>query len=191
MTLPWLPRRLYVSAASPLEVQQNLPPSHRQVPKSIDLLPPEEGTSLTTFKARKTLPTQSWVRIKKSALYKGDVGYVETSDGDNAVVAVAPRQRPYDIPEQLGEKIEFDIELARLAGLPLEPILSPTGIAIGYTYNGQQFVGGLLRLSLLVSALELVELPHPDDIKYHATANRTLVEETVHLFSAQFWREKD
>ena len=76
MTLPWLPRRLYVSASSPLEVRQNLPPSHRQGPKAITLLPPEEGTSLTTFKARKALPTQSWIRIKKSALYKGDLGYM-------------------------------------------------------------------------------------------------------------------
>ena len=191
MALLWLPRRLYVSASSPLEVRQNLPPSHRQVPKSIILLPPEEGTSLTTFKARKALPTRSWVRIKKSALYKGDLGYVETSDGDNAVVVVAPRQRPYDIPEQSGEKMEFDVELARLADLPLEPILSPAGTEIGYTCSGQQFVCGLLRLSLPVHTLELVELPHPDDIKYHAMANCALVEETVHLFSAQFWREKD
>ena len=39
--------------------------------------------------------------------------------------------------------------------------------------------------------LEVVKLPHPDNIKYLATANHTFVEETVHLFSAQFWREKD
>ena len=55
----------------------------------------------------------------------------------------------------------------------------------------QQFVCGLLRLSLPVHTLELVELLHPDDIKYHAMANRALVKETVHLFLAQFWREKD
>ena len=191
MNLPWLPCRLYVSATDPLEVRQNLPPSHCQVPKSIVLLPLEEGTSLATFKARKALPTRSWVRIKKSALYKGDVGYVETSDRDNAVIVVAPRQRPYDIPEQSGEKMEFDLELARLANLPVEPILSSIGTEIGHTCNRQQFVSGLLRLSLPVHALEVVDLPHPDDIKYLAAANRTFVEETVHLFSAQFWREKD
>ena len=41
MTLPWLPHGFYVSVTDPLEVWQNLPPSHCQVPKSIVLLPPE------------------------------------------------------------------------------------------------------------------------------------------------------
>ena len=116
---------------------------------------------------------------------------METSDQDNTVIVVAPWQRPYDIPEQSGKKMEFDVELARLADLPLEPILSSTGTEIGYTCNGQQFVSGFLRLSLPVHALEVVELPHPNDIKYLTTANHTFVEETVHLFSTQFWREKD
>ena len=91
-TLPWLPRRLYVEASSPLEVRQNLPLSHLRAYKEIVLLLLQEGTSLKVYKSRKTLPGRSWVQIKQSALYKGDVGYVETSDENNAVVIVVPRQ---------------------------------------------------------------------------------------------------
>ena len=118
---------------------------------------------------------------------------METSDENNAVVIVTPRQRPYDIPEQSGERMEFSIELARLADLKLEAILSPSGAEIGFSCGEQQFVYGLLRLPLPLHSLELVELPHPDDIRYHVTADfdRQFVEQTLLLFSAQFWREKD
>jgi len=192
-TLPWLPRRLYVEASSPLEVRQNLPLSHLRAYKEIVLLLLQEGTSLKVYKSRKTLPGRSWVRIKQSALYKGDVGYVETSDENNAVVIVVPRQRPYDIPEQSGERMEFSIELARLADLELEAIVSPSGAEIGFSCGEQQFVYGLLRLPLPLHSLELVELPHPDDIRYHVMADfdRQFVEQTLLLFLAQFWREKD
>ena len=192
--LPWLPHRIYVEASSPLEVRQSLPPSHSRACKLIVLLPPHEGSLLVMFKARKTLSTRSWVRIKnKRSVYNGDVGYVETSNESDAVVIVAPRQRPYDMPDQSGEKMEFDAQLARLTGLPLEPLLSSAGSEVGHTCGDQEFVHGLLRLHFLVEDLVHVELPHPDDIKYHMLANldRPFIEETVHLFSAQFWREKD
>ena len=192
--LPWFPHRVYVEASSPLEVRRSLPPSHSRACKPIVLLPPHKGSSLAIFKARKRLPTRSWVWIKdKRSVYNGDIGYVETSNENDAVVIVAPRQRPYDMPDQSGEKMEFDAQLARLAGLPLDPLLSSAGTEVGYTCNDQEYVHGLLRLRLLVQDLVHVELPHPDDITYHMLANldRPFIEETVHLFSAQFWREKD
>ena len=148
---------------------------------------------LATFKAHKTLPCQSWVRIKRPTLYKGNFGYVETSDEHDAVVIVAPHQCPYNIPEHSNERVGFDIELVRMANLILEPISSPTGTVIGYTCSGQEFIHGLLRLCLSVHNLEIIEHPHPNDIKYHITVDfdRKFIEETVQLFSVQFWREMD
>ncbi|KAI6004937.1 hypothetical protein EDD15DRAFT_2191676 [Pisolithus albus] len=191
-TLPRLPHRLYVEASCPLDVQQSLPPSHCQSHKDIVLLPPQEGTSILTYKARQVLPTRNWVRIKQST-YKGDIGYVEESAETHAVVLVAPRQLPYDVPEESGERMMFDVELARLTGLDFIPIISPSGAEIGYSCGGQQFVRGLLRLTLPVNALELVELPHPDDIRFHVATgvDPPFVEETLNIFSAQFWREHD
>ena len=191
-SVPWLPHRLYVMAPSPSEVRNNLPVSHRTATKEITLLPPEEAPSLASFKARQTLPARVWVRIKKG-LYKGDIAFVERSNASEAVVVVAPRIRPYDLPQQKGEKDLFSSELATLAGLSLVPISSATGVDIGFTCGDQDFVYGLLRLSLPVDFLTLIELPHPDDISFHVMANfeQPTVEETIHLFSAQFWRECD
>ena len=122
-------------------------------------------------------------------MYKGDFGCVEMSDEQDAIIIVVPHQQPYDIPEHSNERMEFDVELARIANLPLVPISSPTGNVIGYTCSDQEFFHGLLRLRLSVHNLEIIEHPHPDDIKYHVTVNfdHKFIEETVQLFSAQFW----
>ncbi|KAI6008626.1 hypothetical protein EDC04DRAFT_2610872 [Pisolithus marmoratus] len=192
VALPWLPRRLYVAGTCSMEVRNHLPPSHSSAAKDIILLPPTEATSLSVFKARQTLPVRTWVRIKKGP-YKGDIGFVERSYPTNVVLIVAPRERPYDLPEQRGEKSLFSSELAITAGLDPVPILSSTGVDIGFTCCGYDFIRGLLRLTIPTDSVILVELPHPDDIAFHMIADfeRSFMEETVLLFSAQFWREFD
>ena len=184
---------LYVGASSPLEVLQNIPSSHIDAHKPIIRLPSQKGSSLTAFQACKSLPRRSWVKIKKHLLYEGDLGYVETSNEDTAIVIVMPRQWPYNIPKQSGKKMEFSVELARLGSHHLVPILSASGTDIGYSCGEQQYVYGLLRLSLAVDTLELVNLPHLDNLKYHMLTgiDRPFVEQTMWLFSAQFWKEKD
>ncbi|KAI6119981.1 hypothetical protein EDD16DRAFT_1706160 [Pisolithus croceorrhizus] len=109
-TLPWLPHQLYIEASCPLKVQQSLPPSHCQSHKEIVLLPLQEGTLILVYKAQQVLPTRNWVWIKQSA-YKGDIGYIEESAESEAVVLVAPRQLPYDLPKESGKRTRFDIEL--------------------------------------------------------------------------------
>ena len=71
---------------------------------------------------------------------------MEMSDEQDAIIIVAPRQRPYDIPKHSNERMEFDVELARIANLLLVPISSPAGNVIGYTCSDQEFIHGLLRL---------------------------------------------
>ena len=192
ISIPWLSQCLYVAGSNPAEVRNNIPPSHCYAVKEIVLLPPQEGPSLAIFKTRQMLPIRTWVRIK-SGLYKGDIRYIEHLDIAEAVVVVAPRKHPYDLPEQSGEKDIFCSELATLAGLPLVPISSAVGVDVGFTCGGQDFISGLLHLSLPVGSLTPVELPHPDDLAFHMITNfeRSFVEETIHLFSAQFWREHD
>ncbi|KAI6010004.1 hypothetical protein EDC04DRAFT_2610409 [Pisolithus marmoratus] len=110
VALPWLPHRLYVAGTCSMEVRNHLPPSHSSAAKDIILLPPTEATSLSVFKAHQTLPVRTWVHIKKGP-YKGDIGFVERSYPTNVVLIVAPRERPYDLPEQCGEKSLFSIEI--------------------------------------------------------------------------------
>jgi len=191
-SLPWLPRRLYVAGSSPAEVREHLPPSHCTAAREIIILPPAEGASLSTFKTQQILPVRIWVHIKHG-LYKGDIGFMEQSDATDAILVVAPRKRPYDLPQQSGEKSLFCNEMAILADLTLEPIMSPTGVDIGFTCGGHNFIYGLLRLTVPTHSVTVVELPHPDEIAFHMIADfeRPFVEQTVHLFSAQFWRELD
>ena len=153
---------------------------------------PTEGTSLSAIKPRQILPVRIWVRIK-NGLYKGDISFVERSDSTHAVLVVAPRKCPYDLLQQSGEKSLFCDELAILAGLTLEPILSPAGVGIGFTCGGHDFIYGLLRLTIPTHSVTMVGLPHPNEIAFHMIMNfkRALVEQTVQLFSAQFWRELD
>ncbi|KIK20124.1 hypothetical protein PISMIDRAFT_106355, partial [Pisolithus microcarpus 441] len=134
----------------------------------------------------------NWVRIKKSP-YNGDVGYVKESTESDAVVLVAPRHVPYDLPEESGKRVLFDIELARMAGLDLVPVLSPCGTEIRYSCGGEEFIYRLLRLMLLVDTLELLDLPHPDNIRFHVATEFDLqfVKRMLNLFSAQFWQEQD
>ncbi|KAI6097056.1 hypothetical protein F5141DRAFT_1067339 [Pisolithus sp. B1] len=125
--LPWLPHWVYMEASCPLKVQQNLPPSCSRSHKEITLLLPQEGTSIMAFRAWQVLPTRSWVQNRK-AMYKGDIGYVEeNTESDAIIILVAPHQLPYDLPKESGESMRFDVELARMAGLDLVPILSPSG----------------------------------------------------------------
>ena len=191
-SLPWLPRRLYVAGSSPVEVREHLPLSHHTAAWEIILLLPAEGTSLSTFKTQQILPVQIWVHIKHG-LYKGDISFVEQSDATDAILVVAPRKHPYNLPQQSGEKSLFCSEIAILAGLTLEPIMSPAGVDIGFTCGGHDSIYGLLCLTIPTRSVTVVELPHPNEITFHMITDfeRPFVEQTVHLFSAQFWRELD
>ena len=181
-----------MAGSSPAEVWEHLPPSHHTAAREIILLPPVEGTSLSTFKTQQILPVQIWVCIKHG-LYKGDISFVERSDATDAILVVTPHKHPYDLPQQSGEKSLFCSEMAILVGLTLEPIMSPTGVDIGFTCGGHDFIYGLLRLTIPTHSVTVVELPHPNEITFHMITDfeRPFVEQTVHLFSAQFWHELD
>ncbi|KAI5980995.1 hypothetical protein EDD15DRAFT_2380602 [Pisolithus albus] len=87
-----------------------------------------------------------------------------------------------------GEKTGFDVKLARIAKVDLVPLLSPGGAEIGYRCGEEEFIHGLLRLTLLVDTLEQVKLPHPDDIKFHTAADidPPFVEEMLNLSQHNF-----
>ena len=61
------------------------------------------------------------------------------------------------------------------------------------TCHGHVYHQGLLHLSLPKKTLEVVELPHPDDLAFHALVNidASLIHWTVTTFSAHFWQKGD
>ncbi|KAI6117426.1 hypothetical protein EV401DRAFT_1888956 [Pisolithus croceorrhizus] len=173
----------------------NCPPK-RQIPTSIFLpllrniyIPAQEHLLSSTSSCE-----DLWPRHYHGFLTGCDIGYIEESaDSDAIIILIAPHQLPYDLPKESGESVRFDVELARMAGLDLVPILSPSGAKIGYSCNGQQFEHGLFWLMLPADTLEIVKLLHPNDIRFHVAAgiDPYFVEEMLNLFSAQFWQEQD
>ncbi|KIM67506.1 hypothetical protein SCLCIDRAFT_21036 [Scleroderma citrinum Foug A] len=59
--------------------------------------------------------------------------------------------------------------------------------------NGLIYHKGLLQCSLLKKTLEVVELPHPDDLVLHSLAgiDPPLIRQTIKMFLAQFWQQGD
>ena len=59
--------------------------------------------------------------------------------------------------------------------------------------DGLIYHKGLLRCSLSKKTLEVVELPHPDDLVLHSLAgiDPPLIHQTIKMFSAQFWQQGD
>lgn len=191
LIIPWLPRRLYVEASSPLEIQRAINPSHRDVVHDIILVPPEEASQI--FSGSPSLPCRSWVRIRRGK-YRKDLGYVLTCNDDMADVLVAPRERPYDSPEEKSQNIRalFNWHTAHAAGLTLTAIGNSRDIT-AFECNGISFFAGLLRLSVMKDELERVLIPHMDEMFLHLQSgiDPELVEESCVLFSSQFWREGD
>ena len=189
--IPWLPRRLYVLASSPLDIRRAMSPSHRDAVHNIILVPPEEATQI--FSASPTLPCRSWVRIRRGK-YKTDLGYVLTCDDDMVDVLVVPRERPYDLPEEKLQDIRalFNWHTAHEAELTLTAIANSKDIT-AFQCNGASFFCGLLRLSLVKDEVERVLIPHVDEIFLHLQSgiDPELAEKSCVLFSSQFWREGD
>ncbi|KIM67432.1 hypothetical protein SCLCIDRAFT_20952 [Scleroderma citrinum Foug A] len=120
----------------------------------------EEVASL--YSPREVFASAFWVQFKRG-IYKNDIGYVLSRDGDRVDILVAPQDCPYDSDLH---KLFFDADAARL---------------VEYTVTVEK------------QALEVVEVPHPNDLAFHSLVgiNPSLVSQTIKIFSAQLWQEGD
>jgi len=178
---------LYVEATSPKTILSAMPPSHQSSVRNISRVPTEEVASL--YSPCELFTSAFWVWVK-CGNYKNDIGYVLSRDGDQVDILVAPRERPYDDGSQ---KLLFDANMARLAGYAVI-VDGPSDIRAGVeSCCGHIYHKGLLRRSFSKKALEVVEVPHPDDLLLHSLAgiDPPLIHRTIKIFSAQFWRQDD
>lgn len=153
----------------------------------ITLVPTEDVAPL--YSPREVFASAFWVRVKRG-IYRNDIGYVLSRNGDTVDILVAPRERPYDNDRR---QILFDVVSAQRAGYAVT-VEEPADLRAGVvTCRGRVYHQGLLRLSLPKKTLEVVELPHPDDLAFHALANidASLIRRTVATFSAHFWQKGD
>ena len=111
-------------------------------------------------------------------------------DGDTVNILVAPQECPYDNDRR---QILFDVGAAQQAGcaVTVEQLADlHTGIV---TCHGCIYHQGLLHQSFLKQMLEVVELPHPDDLAFHALAgiDLPLIHQAILMFLVQLWQKGD
>jgi hypothetical protein len=87
---------VYVEATSPLEIQNACPPSHTLTIRSISCVPDEDHP--LNLPLHPSFHPKSWVRILRG-LYKDDIAYLLSCEGNLCEVLIPPQCRPYDKPD--------------------------------------------------------------------------------------------
>ncbi|KAI6004785.1 hypothetical protein EDD15DRAFT_2191560 [Pisolithus albus] len=162
-TFPLLPKRIFVEARHPLEVQIRLPPSHNTLVKNIVLIPAEEMRSITQ---RHDIPVRSWVR-NLSGPFKNDISYVLSTDADSVEMLAVPREVPYySTPQGLYHGCTlFDVDLARAHGLEVTVSTDEEGRLVACC-EGREYYCGCTRFFSRKNAIKAVNVPSPDEIAW-------------------------
>ncbi|KAI6017236.1 hypothetical protein BKA83DRAFT_11099 [Pisolithus microcarpus] len=185
-----LPKRIFVEAHNPLEVQIRLPPSHNTLVKNIVLIPAEEMRSITQ---PHDIPVRSWVR-HLSGPFKNDISYVLSTDADSVEMLVVPWEVPYySTPQDLFHGCTlFDVDLARAHGLEVTVSTDEEGHLVA-SCEGREYHCGYTRFFSRKKAIKVVNVPLPDEIAWFALASidPPLVDRTMTSFSARWWQDGD
>ncbi|KAI6017319.1 hypothetical protein BKA83DRAFT_4128456 [Pisolithus microcarpus] len=165
-----LPKRIFVEARNPLEVQIRLPPSHNTLVKNIVLIPAEEMRSITQ-------PHDIPVQVL-----------------DSVEMLVVPREVPYySTPQDLFHGCTlFDVDLARAHGLEVTVSTDEEGHLVA-SCEGREYHRGCTRFFSHKKAIKVVNVPLPDEIAWFALASidPPLVDHTMTSFSARWWQDGD
>jgi ribosomal protein L24 len=104
----------------------------------------------------------------KRGKYRDAVAYLFDAEQSNnfVTVLIPPRDFPYEMPK--GSVALFDPSR-------LPPGISTTDVTrdgeiVAQKYKGEEYYGGLLKKSFHRYSIELVAIPHPDDIRLHIQA---------------------
>ncbi|KAI5995900.1 hypothetical protein EDD15DRAFT_2195375 [Pisolithus albus] len=189
-TFPLLPKRIFVEACHPLEVQIRLHPSHNTLIKNIILIPAEEMRSITQCH---DIPVWSWVR-NLSGPFKNDISYVLSTDADSVEMLAVPREvLYYSTPQGLYRGCTlFDVDLARAHGLEVTVSTDGEGRLVACC-EGREYYCGCTRFFSRKNAIKAVNVPSPDEIAWFALASidPPLVDRTMTSFSARWWQNGD
>ncbi|KIM58649.1 hypothetical protein SCLCIDRAFT_27917 [Scleroderma citrinum Foug A] len=82
---------IMLKAVSLKAINTLVPPSHPSIIQEITLVPPEEAALL--YSPCEVFASTFWVQVK-CRIYKNDVGYVLSWDGDQVNILVAPQDHP-------------------------------------------------------------------------------------------------
>jgi hypothetical protein len=185
---PWSSGQLYVTSDSPKTILASLSHAHQSSVYKWTRISEEEQAVVES--SQSNIASLAWIRIKIGK-YKNSVAYVfDERQVDKFVVAlIALRDFPYSQPKGT-------VALLDRSRLPTDDSVTEIireGRAVGLTFKGEEYYGGLLKKRFRRSAIEEVLIPHPDDIRFHhqSSWDAAFVKKTENAFSKQFLRIGD
>lgn len=162
---PWIPSHLYITSDSPRTILKAIPDAYSRSVRRWDVVTEEQEAQINALSLQ--FPHLCWLRVKRGK-YRDAVGYLFDSEQSNnfVTVLIPPRDFPYEMPK--GSVALFDPSR-------LPPGISTTDITrdgeiVGQKYKGEEYYCGLLKKSFHRYSIELIAIPHPDDIRLHIQA---------------------
>ncbi|KAG6370191.1 hypothetical protein JVT61DRAFT_12339 [Boletus reticuloceps] len=194
-TIEGLPGRVRVLAPNPKTLLGSAPLSHFDCIRSFTRVPAEETLLHTIFGGSRTIP--AWCTVTKRGRYKGDLGYVITSNQESGLldVLVAPRDlKP--LPRHLNDKmIGEDLHARRLFSQESYKCVesAPTRGRPTFIFQRRQYVSGLLLLQLPETQVRVLLTPSPHQIALHARSgiNSPFVDDARSRYHQMFWKPSD
>ncbi|KAF8833008.1 hypothetical protein BDN67DRAFT_986311, partial [Paxillus ammoniavirescens] len=138
-----------------------------------------------------------WYTISKHGLYKGDIGYALSYDGDAGSMELLVALRQLDDPTRQHDNSDIgQDQRARCLFLPdlyagtSQPPLRGRAC---HKYKGHLFVAGLLLLKLKRSDARPFSTPLPHQIALHveSAVNPVFLTASLHRYNQLFWKEGD
>ncbi|KAF8833248.1 hypothetical protein BDN67DRAFT_1017772 [Paxillus ammoniavirescens] len=189
-----LPGYVTVYAADPCTFLHALPKSHPACVKTWILVPLENQRNLFGG-AEPSVP--GWYTISKRGLYKGDIGYALSYDGDAGSMELLVASRRLDDPTRQRDNSDIGQDQRACclflpdlyAGTSQPPLRGRTC----HKYKGHLFVAGLLLLKLKRSDARPFSTPSPHQIALHveSAVNPAFLTASLHCYNQLFWKEGD
>ncbi|KAG2740338.1 hypothetical protein P692DRAFT_20753439, partial [Suillus brevipes Sb2] len=162
---PWISSHLYVTSDSPRTILKAIPDAYSRSVRDWDVVTEEQEEQINALSLQ--FPFPCWLRVKRGK-YRDAVAYLFDAEQSNnfVTVLIPPRDFPYEMPK--GSVALFDPSR-------LPPGISTTDVTrdgeiVAQKYKGEEYYGGLLKKSFHRYSIELVAIPHPDDIRLHIQA---------------------
>ncbi|KAF9230155.1 hypothetical protein BU15DRAFT_69440 [Melanogaster broomeanus] len=189
-----LPGRVVVYAADPNTFLRALPKSHSTCVRTWTLVPLEDQIHLFGA-AEPSVP--GWYTITKRGLYKGDIGYALSYDGEAALIDLLVASRRLNDPTR--RRGDGDIGQDRRTRCLFLPCLyeatshPPLHGRAHHKYKGDSFVAGLLLLKHKKTEVRPLAIPSPYQIALHTESmvNPAFMTASLHRYNQQFWKPDD
>ncbi|KAG2094044.1 uncharacterized protein F5147DRAFT_657285 [Suillus discolor] len=172
-THPTLPGRLYVTAPNSIIIRAAFPSSHADC-----FLWCAFASDDQTPHASIAIP--GWYRMTHGA-YNRDIAYRLSYDDPMKTVKLLVASRRLNDPRDIG-KLRQEHRLLE----------HPAGVE-NYKYRGQEYIHGLMCIEQPITDVIRISLPAAQDIVLHKElgCDPEFVSVTMHMYSAQYWREGD